>query len=680
MASDGVAYLDYLSSQPSRQKHGAEPANSSRTLAPPAPVADLSDRNRSALRPCPWALIGLISARCPADSEFCFAYNENDCDLYAACVPRSKPNSARRSSTPIRSIERPLNRLSGMTMTNASNQTSTIVSNVTYNVANQLSGMTFNGVGETRSYNVLNQLTNITAGTTENLTYNYPAGANNGKLSSMSNGISGETVTYTYDSLKRLLTASDSSQGTVQWAQQYGFDSFGNLESKTIIGGPGQGQPSTSVTVNPANNQIQGVSGLSYDANGNTLTSGLVYDAENRVISGASAELYAYDGQNQRIFSWGGAYDGSSDPTQFFINIYSPGGQKLATYELSPGWVQGVQNPDIMQVSLYSSDAYFGGRRLAVLDQLGSVGTYFPWGEDRGSTNPQNTWSFATYWRDLGTNLDYAKNRYYSNAYGRFMTPDPSSGAGASNPQSWNKYAYVTGDPVNTLDPSGLDGCSPDDPSCTPGCDPSDPTSCCDPSDPSCSGQPPGSGGSGPKGPTPPAPTPVPCNSTVVSLAGDLGGSAGCDVGVGPNVELFTSLGDFNSFLEGIGIGPVGGTGGVLTIGGVSIGWGEITIGVLDPEVVISIAAVAGAVAIYNYWQQNKSWPACIPPVGTIGYRYDQVPPGRPHYPIKGDHVNLYKMNQNPNTGQCFWQYIGTTAPPPPPGSVPITPAAGGTN
>jgi hypothetical protein len=53
--------------------------------------------------------------------------------------------------------------------------------------------------------------------------------------------------------------------------------------------------------------------------------------------------------------------------------------------------------------------------------------------------------------------LDYANNRYYSNAYGRFMTPDPyQASGGPSNPQSWNRYAYTSGDPVNFHDPAGL--------------------------------------------------------------------------------------------------------------------------------------------------------------------------------------------------------------------------------
>ena len=138
---------------------------------------------------------------------------------------------------------------------------STVVNNVSYNAANQLLTMTMLGTNETRTYNSLNQLITLTAGSGENLAYNYPTGTNNGKISSMYNYVSGENITYAYDSLNRLIAA----QGT-GWGEQYGFDPFGNLLSKTVTAGSG---PSLSVTVNPANNQIQGVSGLSYDANGN---------------------------------------------------------------------------------------------------------------------------------------------------------------------------------------------------------------------------------------------------------------------------------------------------------------------------------------------------------------------------------------------------------------------------
>jgi RHS repeat-associated protein len=176
---------------------------------------------------------------------------------------------------------------------------------------------------------------------------------------------------------------------------------------------------------------------------------------------------YGYDAQNRRIWSWPGAVDGVGNTTNYTVNVYSPSGQKLGAYLFTPSSTgyEGEIIP-IMVVTLSSSDQYFGGRRLAPMDQLGSVvnssQSYFPWGETKGTSNPQDTWNFATYWQDSWTGLDYANNRYYSNAYGRFMTPDPYTNSGRlTDPQSWNRYAYTRGDPVNRADPGGLQDCDP---------------------------------------------------------------------------------------------------------------------------------------------------------------------------------------------------------------------------
>jgi RHS repeat-associated protein len=102
------------------------------------------------------------------------------------------------------------------------------------------------------------------------------------------------------------------------------------------------------------------------------------------------------------------------------------------------------------------------------------------------STLQWGSWHFYA-----GTASGELVNRYYSNAYGRFMTPDSYvSQDGPRSPQSWNRYAYSVGDSVNYIDPQGRDQCSPNDPNCSSGCDPSDPscTTTCDPSDPSCTG------------------------------------------------------------------------------------------------------------------------------------------------------------------------------------------------
>ena len=93
------------------------------------------------------------------------------------------------------------------------------VSGVAYNAASQLTNITYYAATETRSYNRLMQLTNITAsssfGSPINVTYNYPTGSNNGKISSTSDALSGETVTYQYDSLNRLISASQWSPITL---------------------------------------------------------------------------------------------------------------------------------------------------------------------------------------------------------------------------------------------------------------------------------------------------------------------------------------------------------------------------------------------------------------------------------------------------------------------------------
>jgi hypothetical protein len=49
-------------------------------------------------------------------------------------------------------------------------------------------------------------------------------------------------------------------------------------------------------------------------------------------------------------------------------------------------------------------------------------------------------------------------NRYYSSQWGRFLSPDRYGGsARLRNPQSWNRYVYVMGDPLNHRDRKGLD-------------------------------------------------------------------------------------------------------------------------------------------------------------------------------------------------------------------------------
>jgi RHS repeat-associated protein len=129
---------------------------------------------------------------------------------------------------------------------------------------------------------------------------------------------------------------------------------------------------------------------------------------------------------------------------------------------------------------------YFGGRMIknesgwVYPDRLGSIGKFYPYGTERPSATTNGTEKFTGYFRDSETGLDYADQRYEQPGMGRFLTPDRMFGKPA-DPGSWNKYAYTRGDPINRIDPSGMDDCDPENPedcycqiySSDPHCDPS---------------------------------------------------------------------------------------------------------------------------------------------------------------------------------------------------------------
>lgn len=62
--------------------------------------------------------------------------------------------------------------------------------------------------------------------------------------------------------------------------------------------------------------------------------------------------------------------------------------------------------------------------------------------------------------------------------------------------------------------------------------------------------------------------------------------------------------------------------------------------------------------------------------VGTIAYRpIDSLPATHWQHGVTGSHYNLYKANQNPFNGRCFWQPIGASSIADlPAGAIPIEP------
>jgi RHS repeat-associated protein len=340
------------------------------------------------------------------------------------------------------------------TLTNTTDSV-TVVTSVSYGVAGEMTTFVSGGGTETRSYNVNGQMTTLNLpGRT--VTYNFPAaGSNNGKVSSVVD--SGETISYLYDSLQRLTSASGSG-----WSQTFSYDGFGNMTGKVGTGGA----PSWSGAIDPATNRL---SGVSFDANGNQLalpmTSGMpdvftaTYDVSNRMIyvenpTQSRRSWYEYDPGNKRIYEK--RVDGGG--TQEWFHYFGITGQRLARYSFT---VSGA----VITFAEHENSVWFGGKLVRNAgswtneDRLGSVGKYLPYGEDKpGATNPANdSVKFATYTRDSGTGVDYADQRWHAQGVGRFLTSDPyEASAGPEDPASWNRYGYVRGDPTNFIDRRGL--------------------------------------------------------------------------------------------------------------------------------------------------------------------------------------------------------------------------------
>src|SRR5271170_1987741 len=386
-----------------------------------------------------------------------YSYN-NDGTLYSVAYPEANTSILGSPAATYTYGRDSMYRLN--TLTDQNNNT--LVSGVTYSPANQILSLATSTFTETSTYNANLQLATLVSGS-YSYQYNYVTGQNNGRVSSIKDNGSGETITYQYDSLNRLIQASGVNDPHGAWSQEFTFDGFGNLTQKIGNNAPNN----LTINVNPATNQLTG-NGAVYDANGNltqytnTLSNmTFSYDSLNRLATasgfngGGGTATYGYDGSNQRVYSK--ITNGGVTTETFFF--YGADGKKLGVWTI----------PSLSsKFTLVSLNTWFGGRLLKPQDRLNSIGKYFPYGEDRTNPSPANPPNgqekFATYTRDAETGLDYAYQRYYSSGLGRFMTPDPlAASAIATSPQTQNRYPYANDDPVNHADRNGADAtCGPD--------------------------------------------------------------------------------------------------------------------------------------------------------------------------------------------------------------------------
>ncbi|MEK6299507.1 MAG: RHS repeat-associated core domain-containing protein [Acidobacteriota bacterium] len=369
---------------------------------------------------------------------------------------------------------------------NASTQAN-YLSGVSRNLASQVTSDTLgNGVTEQFGYDAVRiQMTSQKAGTTSpytnrmDLTYSYSASSgqmgvgstagNARQLMSVSGTINSttESASYTYDNYSRLVTSSQTSNGSSA-QRRFAYDKWGNRTGvwDATSGGNQIQSISLQQTNNIPSNRINSVTttgtlNYTYDAAGNVTNDGVhsyTYDSENRVVSvdsGATA-TYAYDHQNRRYKKTVG-----STVTHYVWE----GAQVIAEHNGSTGAVliDYIMTRDRMVAKVESGTTrYLLGDRLSVrliLDGSGNVvgrQAHLPYGEDFAESGTQQKHHFTSYERDGESGQDYAINRNHSPSVGRFGSVDKLRG-NMFNPNRLNRYSYVMDDPVNRVDPLGLE-------------------------------------------------------------------------------------------------------------------------------------------------------------------------------------------------------------------------------
>ena len=150
----------------------------------------------------------------------------------------------------------------------------------------------------------------------------------------------------------------------------------------------------------------------------------------------------------------------TGSPVNEFI-LYSVSNEG-ASYYVDDAWVVNANAVPTQPVRYYHPDRL--GTRLITTAETQEVIELLtlPYGATlQGEAAAAGAPSFTSYDRSQLTGLDYAINRHYDPQLGRFLQPDPL-GLGVlqiSRPQSNNAYTYCGDDPINYIDPRGLDIC-----------------------------------------------------------------------------------------------------------------------------------------------------------------------------------------------------------------------------
>ncbi|WP_295226055.1 RHS repeat-associated core domain-containing protein [uncultured Brevundimonas sp.] len=312
-----------------------------------------------------------------------------------------------------------------------------------YDYANELTGIRENGATDWR----------LSAWAYDNL----------GRPIAQSRG-NGATTYWSYDAAGRLSALSHDAAGTANdFGLNLAYNPAGQIVTRTLSNSAYAYQPGVGNTAyaNNGKNQVTSVNGA-----------GVGYDGRQNITSVPGMGSYGYNGSNELTSATvGGATTGLSyDPggrlyqsgsTRFLYD----GQQVVGEYNTSGGllrrYVPGLGLDNV--VTAYEGSGY--DRRWLLADERRSVvsitdgsanalttNTYDEYGQP-GSGNGGRFQYTGQMWLPEAQLYHY-RARAYAPQLGRFMQTDP-----IGYQAGLNIYAYVGADPINLIDPFGLEEC-----------------------------------------------------------------------------------------------------------------------------------------------------------------------------------------------------------------------------
>jgi RHS repeat-associated protein len=284
-----------------------------------------------------------------------------------------------------------------------------------------------------------------------------------GRRTSLTRG-NGTSTSYSYDNVDRLTSLAHSLPSNTTYNLTLG-DSYdpasgivSHTQSNDAYAWGGHYAVNRSYTANGLNQYTAtGSITPTYDARGNLTSAGSVtygYSSENRLISASGGVTLSYDPLGRLYQTSGSAttrfgYDGIN-----LIAEYNSSNALQRRYVFGPGtneplvWYEGTGT---------STRRWFHaderGSIVATSDSSGymsNINTYDEHGIPGASNSGRFQYTGQAWIPEIGM-YNYGA-RIYSPTLGRFMQPDPIGYGDGMNLQ-----AYVGGDPVNGVDPTGTE-------------------------------------------------------------------------------------------------------------------------------------------------------------------------------------------------------------------------------